>query len=216
MVTTFLTIFLVCSAVAIEIEKCDTTIQFPINDSDGTNIYKNFTKQYFEINEKPVYYSMYGPKDNWNQTTIWWSKENSSWFGKTEDEKEIWKILWNADEIVSKSKCLDYNSNCLGIIRDFIKINEKNVERTNPCKFPFKYKNAIYHSCTRKDSETFWCATSVDSDLEWQLGGTCTESCPLEGITVGINPRLIEPHTPRTSKLVWRYFEANKIDRNQL
>jgi hypothetical protein len=35
-------------------------------------------------------------------------------------------------------------------------------------------------------------------------------------ITVGINPRLIEPHTPRTSKLGWRYFEANKIDRNQL
>ena len=33
---------------------------------------------------------------------------------------------------------------------------------------------------------------------------------------MGINPRLIEPHTPRTSKFGWRYFEANKIDRNQL
>ena len=28
------------------------------------------------------------------------------------------------------------------------------------------------------------------------------------------NPQLIEPHTPRTSKLVWRYFEANKIRTN--
>ena len=34
--------------------------------------------------------------------------------------------------------------------------------------------------------------------------------------TAGINPRLIAPHTPRTSKFGWRYFEANKIDRNQL
>ena len=34
--------------------------------------------------------------------------------------------------------------------------------------------------------------------------------------TVGINPRLSDPLTPRTSKLGWRYFEANKIDRNEL
>ena len=34
--------------------------------------------------------------------------------------------------------------------------------------------------------------------------------------TVGINPRLSDPFTPRTSKLGWRYFEANKIDRNKL
>ena len=34
--------------------------------------------------------------------------------------------------------------------------------------------------------------------------------------TVGINPKLSDPFTPRTSKLGWRYFEANKIDRNKL
>ena len=34
--------------------------------------------------------------------------------------------------------------------------------------------------------------------------------------TVGINPRLSDPLTPRTSKLGWRYFKANKIDRNKL
>ena len=34
--------------------------------------------------------------------------------------------------------------------------------------------------------------------------------------TVGINPTLSDPFTPRTSKLGWRYFEANEIDRNKL
>ena len=35
-------------------------------------------------------------------------------------------------------------------------------------------------------------------------------------ITVGINPVLSDLNTPRTSRLGWRYFEANKIDRNEL
>ena len=34
--------------------------------------------------------------------------------------------------------------------------------------------------------------------------------------TVGINPILSDLNTPRTSKLAWRYFEANKIDKNEL
>ena len=33
---------------------------------------------------------------------------------------------------------------------------------------------------------------------------------------MGINPILIELHKPRTSKLGWRYFKGNKIDRNEL
>jgi hypothetical protein len=33
---------------------------------------------------------------------------------------------------------------------------------------------------------------------------------------VGINPRLIDPRGPGTSKLDWRYLEHNKIDRNEL
>ena len=176
MVRTFLTIFLVCSAVAIESEKCDTTIQFPINDSDGTNIYRNFTKQSYEINGKPVYYSLYGPKkDHWNHTIISWSNEKKSWVGETQDQEKSWKIIWNADEIVTKSKCLSYGSNCLASRQDKPEI------ATNPCVFPFKYKNTIYNSCTRKDSEAFWCATSVDSNLDWQLGGICSELCQLEG-----------------------------------
>ena len=33
---------------------------------------------------------------------------------------------------------------------------------------------------------------------------------------MGINPIISDLNTPRTSKLGWRYFEANKIDRNEL
>jgi hypothetical protein len=33
---------------------------------------------------------------------------------------------------------------------------------------------------------------------------------------VGINPRLSDLRGARTSKLVWRYLEHNKIDRNEL
>ena len=35
-------------------------------------------------------------------------------------------------------------------------------------------------------------------------------------ITVGVNPVLIDLNTPEISKLDWRYFEHNKIDRNAL
>ena len=34
--------------------------------------------------------------------------------------------------------------------------------------------------------------------------------------TVKDNPQLCEPQGPGTSKLDWRYFENNKIDRNEL
>ena len=34
--------------------------------------------------------------------------------------------------------------------------------------------------------------------------------------TVGIYPILSDLNTPHTSKLGWRYFEVNKIDKNEL
>ena len=33
--------------------------------------------------------------------------------------------------------------------------------------------------------------------------------------TVGINPTLSDPFTSQTSKLGWRYFEANEVDRKK-
>ena len=38
----------------------------------------------------------------------------------------------------------------------------------------------------------------------------------IRGSTVGINPVLSDLTTPRTSKLGKRYFEAHKIDKNEL
>jgi hypothetical protein len=48
----------------------------------------------------------------------------------------------------------------------------------------------------------------------------CPTSIPearvVYGTTVVINPILSDLNAPQTSKLGWRYFEANKIDRNEL
>ena len=44
-----------------------------------------------------------------------------------------------------------------------------------------------------------------------------TNICDLTHVnTVKDNPQLSEPQGPGTSKLDWRYFEHNKIDRNEL
>ena len=63
------------------------------------------------------------------------------------------------------------------------------AHRKNPCIFPFKYENKTYNSCTRwhgtspgfPDEEAFWCATSVNADLNIQNWGFCNDFCPLEG-----------------------------------
>ena len=188
-VSTFVIFFFVSSTVAIEIENCNTTLQLSFNDSEGTNIYKNFSQQSFVFNEKPVYYSMDGPKWNWNKTIIWWSKENNSWFVQTDpyNEEKNWTHLWKADEFVTKSKCLAYDRSCLATrYEEKIDLNHTEthyVKSTAPCIFPFKdfKSNTTYNSCTRFDSDGFWCATSVDTDLEWQTYGFCNDFCPLEG-----------------------------------
>ena len=79
MVTVLFLIFLGCSAVAKEIENCNR-IQFSFDDEKGINRIQNFTKQSFEKNEKPVYYS-YNNQDL--QTLIWWSNENNAWLSQT-------------------------------------------------------------------------------------------------------------------------------------
>ena len=188
-ITTFVIIFLICNVVAIEIENCDTTLQLTFNDSEGTNVYKNFSKQSFVFNEKPVYYLLDGTKWNWNKTTIWWSKENNSWYLQTDpySEEKNWTCLWKADEFVTKSKCLAYDKNCLGTRKGREKIDLNHTEThqvkaTAQCIFPFKHYDTIYNSCTKNGEKGFWCATSVDANLDWQTFGFCNDLCPLEGI----------------------------------
>ena len=103
-----------------------------------------------------------------------------------------WILNWNADDkIISNSSCLIYDSNCFSTNQEtiIIDLNYVAAERKNPCIFPFKYDNATYDSCTRSggystgypDEEAFWCATSVNADLNMQTWGFCNDLCPLEG-----------------------------------
>ena len=104
-----------------------------------------------------------------------------------------WILTWNADNrIITNSSCLTYDSNCFSTIQDAIIIEVKEahyVYRKDACTFPFKYDNATFNSCTRRDGttegypdeEAFWCATSVDADLNMQTWGFCNNFCPLEG-----------------------------------
>ena len=77
------------------------------------------------------------------------------------------------------------DSNCIGIDQDEILIDDKEthqIQTKNPCKFPFKYHDTTYNSCTRKSDNAFWCATSVDANLNWKTYGYCNDLCPLEGV----------------------------------
>ena len=81
-VTVLVIIFLGCSALANESEKCDR-VQFTFNDQKGINIVQNFTKQSFEKNGQPVYYSFDQVKNENMQSIMWWSIENNTWLSQT-------------------------------------------------------------------------------------------------------------------------------------
>ena len=85
-----LIIFLGCTAVAKESEKCDR-VQFSFNDQDGKNTNQNFTKQSFEKNGKPVYYSDFKTKKIYKQRTIWWNNETNTWLSQTYNSNKITK-----------------------------------------------------------------------------------------------------------------------------
>ena len=60
-------------------------------------------------------------------------------------------------------------------------------------------------------------STPINSQIQWILKDWiwCAKS-DRTGHTVGINPILNDLNTPGTSRLGWRYFEPNEIDRNEL
>ena len=104
---------------------------------------------------------------------------------KKEDEE--WTLDWKGGKSVKLSKCLTRDSKCFSNrMDDAISIDTNGTRHKfsskNPCIIPFKDSNTTYNSCTRFDSDGFWCATSVDADLEWQTWGFCNDLCPLEGI----------------------------------
>ena len=110
--------------------------------------------------------------------------------------KKNWIVNWKEDDkIITNSSCLTNDNSCFSTNQETIIIDSEEATMhvtaytKNPCVCPFKYLNKTYHSCTRKDGfsrdhsneEAFWCATSVDDDLDSQSWGFCNDLCQLEG-----------------------------------
>ena len=47
--------------------------------------------------------------------------------------------------------------------------------RRGQCKFPFKYNNTEYNTCTMEDSDKLWCATAVYTSGTYRAWGYCIE-----------------------------------------
>ena len=75
---------LFCSAILVDgTEKCDI-IQISFTLKKETNsvhehVY-NFTKQKYNKNENPYYYSLHGTKNNLKETIIMWNSTDDAWF----------------------------------------------------------------------------------------------------------------------------------------
>jgi len=67
------------------------------------------------------------------------------------------------------------------------------------CKFPFRYKNKIFNSCTREfdDDDLAWCSTKRDPEGNHIVGegewGHCSSSCPVGGSQERPSTRPTEP-----------------------
>ena len=79
-----------------------------------------------------------------------------------------------------KSQCLVDNSGCFAtreLTRIFGKgIHSKQVklQATNPCRFPFIFKNVTYKTCTKMDQESFGALQQLMPQIEKQVGVTAT------------------------------------------
>ena len=67
-----------CIAVVAENENCNR-VQFTLEDQTGNSIIQNFTKQSIVKNGKSVYYSVFGLKEQWRHSVIWWSNTTNKW-----------------------------------------------------------------------------------------------------------------------------------------
>ena len=78
MVSVLVLIFLGCIAVTKEIEMCDR-VKLSLNNQKAIN----FTKQSFEKNGQPVYYSAGGTFEHVDiEAMIWWNNETNTWISQ--------------------------------------------------------------------------------------------------------------------------------------
>ena len=184
-------------------ENCDCAIFQLI--SEGTNTYRNLTKQSDKINGRTFYFSEIKDILWWNDTSNTWefqmylesldtylpifqSEKNFSCLNSPNKADEI--FAQSSDIGVIKAKCLENPFKCFGIQEESGEIDQFrdgtniiipfNATTKAPCVFPFIYKDEIYTSCTKKDAEKFWCATSVNDTKHYQNGesGLCNDFCP--------------------------------------
>ena len=92
-----------CNAVAKESENCDR-VQFSFDDLNGIATNQNFTKQSFEKNGKPVYYSLSGPENKNRQLIIWWNNINNTWLSGSSTEKDTYAIQDTSSNKITKTK----------------------------------------------------------------------------------------------------------------
>ena len=64
---------------------------FTFDDLNGIATNQNFTKQSFEKNGKPVYYSDFKTNKIYKQRTIWWNNETNTWLSQTYNSNKITK-----------------------------------------------------------------------------------------------------------------------------
>ena len=81
-----------CIAVVAENENCNR-VQFTLEDQTGNSSIQNFTKQSFVKNGKPVYYSVFGLKEHWRQSVIWWSNKKNKWLSQI--GRSNWHLISN-------------------------------------------------------------------------------------------------------------------------
>ena len=184
---------------------CDCDV-LQINDPLGVIGNQNFTKQkqylYVSSQWNVIYWSrrrwsyyIYNPKFkiielNETDTTNLFSLEDMCKDVTTD-------IFWNGR--IVKSRCLRdkilQTRNC-SAKKELTRINQgvqrlkrqftnspsthEKFQANNPCKFPFIYKNVTYKSCTKKDYDKFWCATTVNATNHQTHFGTCNDLCPNE------------------------------------
>merc|ERR1711971_349435 len=96
-------------------------------------------------------------------------------------ENNIWTIDRSKD-LKIKTYCLRHSTICSAtkeLTANFIDGKEVQLHAKNPCQFPFIYKNVTYNSCTKKDHDKFWCATTVDATNHKTSWGYCSDPCSM-------------------------------------
>ena len=176
---------------------CDCEV-LQVEDPDGKIGYQNFTKQNGTRNGKPYYVSMQKNMISWNHNFWSYDKWSMKRFQLAETyftqffsfenkcEDVTGEIYQNRILVHVKSQCLRENNKCFATkefsqnLEDGHRSKVTKLLAKNPCKFPFIHNNITYKSCTKREHDKFWCATTVNATDHKTSWGNCNDLCPEE------------------------------------